>query len=356
MAPLDPLFEFRMHPTGASLEAPLGKTVFDLHRLAEACDSGSAYNLGFLTIRGKSRALAMPRPGLDAVQRRINQILYPVDISLGLSAHGYVARRSTLSNARPHAGARYLQKFDIKDFFSNVNVAQVESTFIGLGFGAEAAALLSRLVTCRGRLPLGARTSPRVSNMVLIDFDDQMELLAQEHSLNYTRYADDLTFSSPVAFDLSAAVQHAVESAGFQLNAAKTKRFKHGQPMFVTGLSVADSSGPRVRRRLKARLRQEFYYIEKYGVDEHASAIREDARRLVDRLTGEYHYCRAIEPEFAEMLKHRYPAALTRVVPVYDDSRAERARRHRRAFVAEVMNVPPNSLPYYVPAVSMFDT
>src|SRR5690606_38002070 len=174
------------------------------------------------------------------------------------------------------------------------SASRVERSLMALGFGAEAASILSRLTSCRGRLPLGARTSPRVSNMVLIDIDDQLELLAESNGLVYTRYADDLTFSGPELFDVSAEVEQTIVASGFQLNRSKSKQFKHGQPMFVTGLSVEDAASPRVRKRLKSRLRQEFYYIERYGLEEHAEVIDEHWRWTASRLAGQYHYCRAV--------------------------------------------------------------
>lgn len=306
-------------------------------------------------IRGKPRRISIPRPQLDSVQRRISHIFYPIDLSFGPAPHGYVARRSTLTNARPHTGARFLQKFDIKDFFSNISTARIDSTLSHLGFGSEAASILARLTSCEGSLPLGARTSPRISNMVLMGVDDQMQALAAEQGLTYTRYADDLTFSSRNAFDVSVLVENAIAAAGFELNAAKTRRFKHGQPMFVTGLSIEDAKHPRVRKRLKARLRQEFYYIEKFGLASHAAARGASSTSIISRLTGEYHYCRTVEPNFAGALAREFPTALATIVPVHEDSRVERAQRHRERFLVEVANAPSRSLPFYTPSVPLRD-
>lgn len=355
MAPLNPLFEFRVHPTIASLEAPLGKGSDALDRLAAGCDDGSEYRFGVMSIRGKSREVAIPKPGLDAVQRRISQILYPVDLSFGASPHGYVTRKSTLTNARPHTGARFLQKFDIKNFFSNISANRIESTLQGLGFGSEAATLLSRLTSFRGTLPLGARTSPRISNMVLMGLDKEVEELAQQHGLIYTRYADDLTFSARQSFDVGREVQEAVEAVGFELNSSKTKRFKHGQPMFVTGLSVEDEKFPRVRKRLKAKLRQEFYYIEKFGLDGHATAIGENPIWTASRLSGQFHYSRTVEPDFSDALARDYPVARAKIAPEHVDSRPDRARRHRQEFLSDVSRASSKSLPIYVPSVAFLD-
>lgn len=354
MAPLAPLFEFVVHPTRASLEAPLGRSSLILEDLASRCDSGAAYNAGFLTIRRKRRLLAIPKPELDTVQRRINAMLYPIDQSFSASPHGYVVLRSPLTNARPHAGARFLQKFDIKDFFSNITTRLIQERFIALGFGAEAASLLARLASCRGTLPLGARTSPRISNIVLMDFDEQMENLALAEGLTYTRYADDLAFSAQERFDVAGAVVDAVSLAGFALNESKTKSFKHGQPMFVTGLSIQDPSYPRVRRRLKARLRQEFYFIQRYGLKEHAAFMGERPLWTASRLTGEFNYVRTVEPDYASQLSRLYPAAGAAVAPEHTDSRSERAERHRQAFLDDVSRAPARSLPLYSPSVSLF--
>jgi hypothetical protein len=355
MAPLAPLFEFQVHPTRASLEAPLGKSAPDLELLAGRCDDGSAYRSGIQTIRGKSRFISVPKASLDHVQRRINEVFFPVDLSLGAAAHGYVAGRSTLTNAKPHTGASFLQKFDIRDFFPSITTERIESTLLGLGFGQDAASILSRLTSFRGTLPLGARTSPRVSNMVLAKLDDQLQAIALEQNLRYTRYADDLTFSSFESFDVSEQVVDKVGRIGFSLNSAKSRRFKHGQPMFVTGLSVEDQSYPRVRKRLKARLRQEFYYIEKFGLAGHAAAIKEDPRWTASRLTGQFHYCRTVEPAFTEALTREFPRARTSVVPEHHDSRAERAQRYRREFLSEVAKASPQSLDFYEPTVLMFE-
>jgi hypothetical protein len=355
MAPLNPLLEFRVHPTTASLEVPLGRGSASLEALASRCDDGSAYVSRALFVRGKRRIVSVPRSELDAVQRSISQILYPVDLSFGTAPHGYVVRRSTLTNALPHTGALMLQKFDIKDFFSNITATRIASTLQRLGFGPEAAILLARLTSCQGILPLGARTSARLSNIVLIELDDLLQALSKEHQLIYTRYADDLTFSSGELFDVREHVEDAVARLGFELNPLKTKRFKQGQPMFVTGLSVADAQFPRVRKRLKARLRQEFYYIEKFGLESHASAIGESANSVASRLTGEYHYCRAVEPGFTDSLSRAYPSTQALFAPVHEGSRQERAHRHRQAFLAEVSAAPPRTLPHYVPSAPLLD-
>lgn len=353
MAPPAPLFEFTCHQSVASLEAPLGKTTVALEQLATSCDSGESYEERVVWIRRKVRYVAVPHNRLDAVQRRINALLFPADLALMAEVNGFVARRSTYANALPHVGATYLQKFDIKDFFASIQTAQVQAALVAIGFGEDAASIISRLVSCKGRVPLGARTSPRISNIVLMSLDEAMVSLAGERSLIYTRYADDLSFSAKDWFDVKRDVEGALASSGFELNSSKTKSFKLGQPMFVTGLAISDKIQPRLRKRFKARLRREFYFVEKYGLAGHADAIGQDPRLATSRIMGEFYYARSIEPEFAAKLKANYETAFSALIPARTDDRTGRARRHQNEFLTQVANAPPKTLSFYAPTTSL---
>lgn len=353
MAPPVPLFEFTCHQSVASLEVPLGKPTHALEHLATTCDSGEAYQLNYFWIRNKLRSVSVPNNQLDIVHRRINSLIFPVDLAMRKEVNGFIARRSTITNARPHVGARYLQKFDIKDFFLNIRTLQVRTALRDIGFGAGAATMISRLVSCADRVPLGARTSPRISNLVLMSLDDAMIALADERELAYTRYADDLSFSAQAMFDVSSEVRAALAFSGFELNASKTKSFKHGQPMFVTGLAISDESRPRLRKRLKSQLRREFYFVERYGLAGHAGKIGVDRRRTASRLLGQFHYARSVEPEFATRLEAKYPTAFGELIPQRTDDRVERAQRSRQEFLTAVGNAPRQTLPFYTPTASL---
>ena len=353
MAPPVPLFEFTYHESVASLELPLGKPALALEQLATACDAGDVYEHHSIWVRRKLRNVSVPIYQLDVVHRRVNSLLFPVDLAMGKEVNGFVARRSTHTNALPHVGATYLQKFDIKDFFASIRTEQVYAAVREIGFGAEAAALLSRLVSCNGRIPLGARTSPRISNLVLMPFDEAMVALATERSLVYTRYADDLSFSAKNEFDVSSEVGARLASSGYELNASKTKSFKHGQPMFVTGLAISDQLRPRLRKRFKAQLRREFYFAEKYGLDGHADAIGRHPQSTASRMMGQFHYARSIEPEFAGKLAVDYPTVFHELIPQRSDGRIERAQRHQQEFLEQVANTAGVNLAFYTPTTSL---
>lgn len=348
MVPPAPIFEFSYYKSVASLEAPLAAPGYVLEVLADDCDSGRAYLVYEVIIRGKLRRVSVPARGLNGIQERISQLLLPADVASPSQAHGYIRGRSTLTNARVHAGATYLQKFDIASFFDTVTVEMIESSLADCGFGDAAATLLARLVSCTGILPLGSRSSPRVSNIVLRDLDDHLQAIADASQLRYTRYADDLTFSGGAIFDVASEVDAAVEAAGFHLNGAKTKSFKRGQPMYVTGLSVEDEL-PRVRSRLKRSLRVEFYFVEKYGVSGHASRRGLSPRSVAGRIMGQFHYVRAIEPAFASKLAAKYPKAHSQLIPTSGPRGPAEVMARRIHFVQRVRALPTRQLPRYAP-------
>jgi hypothetical protein len=176
-----------------------------------------------------------------------------------------------------------------------------------------------------------------------------MSHLATTSHLSYSRYADDLSFSSSDPFDVADEVSKALSNYGLILNSSKTRLFKHGQPMFVTGLAVTDAERPRLRRRLKAQLRADFYYVNKFGADEHEAR----SGRRPGKIMGQFLYARSIEPEFAATLQRRYPRAHNALIPLRSNDRIERAQRIRRDFVDAVQRAEPETLTFYVPTVSI---
>jgi len=120
--------------------------------------------------------------------------------------------------------------------------------------------VLTSLCTCNGRLPQGAVTSPALSNIVCLRLDRRISGYTGKRNIVYTRYADDMTFSSMNPNRLIGAkrmVQHIVTEEGFNLNECKTRYMGPRQRRRVTGLVIGDNSigvGKRRKRRLRAAL------------------------------------------------------------------------------------------------------
>lgn len=146
--------------------------------------------------RGGTRTIDAPGDKLKALQRRVLQrLLGPLPARP--EATGFVRGRSIVDNARPHVGQGVVISFDLADFFPSITANRVEAAWRALGWDAEAATILTRICTLDGRLPQGAPTSPALSNLVCRRLDARLGALARSLRGQYTRYADDLTFSFP---------------------------------------------------------------------------------------------------------------------------------------------------------------
>jgi RNA-directed DNA polymerase len=144
--------------------------------------------------RGGTRQIEAPSDKLKALQRRVLwRLLEP--LALRPCATGFVRGRSIVDNARPHVGQGVVINLDLADFFNRIELERVQQVFSAHGWNADAATILARICTSDGRLPQGAPTSPALSNLVCRRLDARLSALAARARGQYTRYADDLTFS-----------------------------------------------------------------------------------------------------------------------------------------------------------------
>jgi retron-type reverse transcriptase len=266
------------------LEIPLGQLGWLVHRFDEsqrpADESSSHYIYRWIDKRsGGRRLIEAPKPKLKRAQWRIlDGILSKVPSHP--AAHGFVAGRSTTSNAAPHVGQRVVLKFDLENFYPSVVFNRVVAIFRTLGYCREAAIWLARLTTATlpatliqknwnpeigpylgRRLPQGAPTSPALANLSAFALDLRLSGLARTFSAQYTRYADDLTFSGDEQFLRSLAVfiplvQQVVRSERFRINKIKRRVIRNNQRQTVTGVVVNEriNVARRDYDRLKATL------------------------------------------------------------------------------------------------------
>lgn len=241
-------------------------------------------------------------------------------------AHGYIRKRSTLTNAQVHAGSRWLLRADIKDFFASITTGRLEQLFLEIGLHSDVARLLACFATIDGHLPLGLHASPLFSNLICLNLDQSLATLASRYEANYTRYSDDLTFSSNGSLPSRIELESCVAEEGFQLSPNKFRVTQKGQAHYVTGLSVSDPV-PRIPREFKRRIRQELYYAHKYGLQEHLGRAQDSTYQCgVNRIDGSLRYINAIEHSLASRLYAQWLEILER-----DKMSPSFAPRHERS-------------------------
>lgn len=201
---------------------------------------------------GTPRAIAAPQPPLQRAQTWILKRILS-KIKPHRYATAFIAGRSILDNARPHTGRPIVIRMDLKDFFSSITFRDVRGVFEKMGYPYRTAAILANLCTLEGRLPQGAPTSPAISNLVALSMDKRFDGLRRKLKFRYSRYADDLAFSSldPRLSQLIPFFKQIIQEEGYVVNEDKTRIMRQGHRQSLTGLVLnVKPNLPRQQARL----------------------------------------------------------------------------------------------------------
>jgi retron-type reverse transcriptase len=172
-------------------------------------------------------------------------------------AHGFKRERSIITNAREHRNRRWVFNIDLEDFFPSINFGRVRGFFIhdqNFALHKDVATVVAQ-IACDGiALPQGSPCSPVISNLIGHLLDMRLVKLASVAKCTYSRYADDLTFSTNEAdfpsqvarvsssnshlWVPSAKLQNLIIRSGFKVNSTKTRMQYRTSRQDVTGLVV----------------------------------------------------------------------------------------------------------------------
>lgn len=183
----------------------------------------------------KKRIIRPSLKELKVIQRAIKErILVP--ISMPSNIHGGVKKRSNITNAKPHQGKKFQFTTDLQDFYPSIKYERVFDTFLKLGYSNHYGHWLTKFTTWKYELPQGTPTSTHVSNIVFLETDFRLIEFCNRNGITYTRYVDDLTFSSAQCFkEHLQTLLEIVTDSGFKLSYRKTK-YKGFQN--ITGIDV----------------------------------------------------------------------------------------------------------------------
>lgn len=265
---------------------------------------------------GGKRLIMAPKRRLKMIQRRLLEQLVE-KLPVNEHAHAFRRGRSIRTGAEPHVARKFVLKMDLKDFFPSVTFARVRGLLIAYGYSFPVATTLAVIMTEAERQPVevdgevfyvpiserhcvqGAPTSPGLCNAIVLRLDHRLAGLARKHSLNYTRYADDLTLSGELnretANRLRVIIGKIVQESGFTVNTDKTRLMGQGGRQTVTGVVVNQTLGlsRQARRRLRAAL--------------HQLPNLPEAERGIEqgRLDGMIAYLKMLNPQQAERMLGR---------------------------------------------------
>ena len=229
---------------------------------------------------GGYRQITAPRnKSFMLILKYVNEIFKSIYIPSN-DVMGFAEGRSVLDNASKHLGMNYVFNVDLKDFFPSIEQARVwkRLQLPPMSFSPTVANVLAGLCSMRGEkkedggyryvLPQGAPTSPILTNMICDTLDRRLNGLAKRFMLNYSRYADDITFSSMhnvyhVDGDFRKELYRIIEGQGFIINESKIRLQKIGSRQEVTGLIVSDKVN--VGQKYVRDIRNILYIWDRYG-------------------------------------------------------------------------------------------
>lgn len=244
-------------------------------------------------VRGRYRHFSIPKKSggkrnIASPSRGLRHILYYVNIMLKAIyrpsdyAMGFVEGRNVVDNAMRHIGQNYVFNTDLENFFSSIEQPRVWKRFqlSPFNFKQPIANILAGLCCIKERnedgttkyvIPQGAPTSPLITNAICDTLDRRLSGLARRFNLHYSRYADDITFSSMHNVYQDGGVfrmelKRIIEGQNFTMNEAKTRLQKIGQRQEVTGLTISNKVN--VSSAYIAEIRNLLHIWEKYGYNE----------------------------------------------------------------------------------------
>lgn len=257
--------------------------------------------------RGGRRTIVSPHRSLLHCQKWIRENILSTLPSHG-AAYAFCKGRNILQNAKNHVGNDYMIKLDLENFFDQITFGKVRELFVRVGYDKSTAFFLTSLCCLNEKIPQGASTSPMISNIVLNSLDYQLHRLCKENGINYSRYSDDMVFSSEIPFsdDVVSGIEAIIFNAGYKINMSKSKYYGYEKNKIVTGLHVTKET-VRIPRRKRKQIRAEVYFFETYGMQKQLE-LNYDIYKL-ERLLGKLNFWKSIEPhnEFVtEALKSLY--------------------------------------------------
>lgn len=233
--------------------------------------------------KGGRRQIHAPHGALKEIQRKLNYILQLI-YSPRAPVYGFVKGRSIKRNAKIHMNKKWVLNIDLKDFFDTINFGRVRGILLKppYNIGEGAATAIAQIACHNNCLPQGAPTSPVLSNMICKFLDTRLSQIAKEYGLIYSRYADDMTFSTtrpefpPNIAALSEQYEVilgrkltlSIEKCGFIINYDKVFLNHFSTRQEVTGLVV--NKFPNIKREYLNNTRAMIHECKTKGVQKAA--------------------------------------------------------------------------------------
>jgi len=258
---------------------------------------------------GQPRLICQPSKELKVLQYFFLNRILP-SMAVHRAATAYEKGSSIRANAAAHVGSRVILKLDFENFFNSITaddwVSYARSTFPDW---SEADYLFSSRVLFFGvksvqprYLSIGAPTSPRLANALLLEFDKEVSSFREARHMVYTRYTDDITISSQEYLDRNETLAFITKQLVLQkhpklsLNITKTRLYSRASSRRITGITLANNGTLSLGRERKRLIRAMV----------HRGLLGKLDGNEQERIRGLIAFAKDVEPDFVARLSVRY--------------------------------------------------
>ena len=282
--------------------------------------------------KGGTRQISSPHRTLKIIQQWINKNILQC-IPIDEQAYGFCPKKSIVDNAKKHLNHDYILNIDLLKFFDTITEERVYGIFKSLGYHSNLAVDLAKLCTSylnedyinsfdeivrdkfkkiinKAVLPQGAPTSPTLSNIIARRLDKRLFGYAKNNNLQYSRYADDITFSGNGEKSIKISViSKIIQEENFEINKSKIRFFgKSSNKHIVTGLIVSEQV--KIPNSFKNEIKRHLYFCLKFGVENHLKYLEEKtgSRKgyFKEWIRGKICFINMVEPEEGKKLFEKY--------------------------------------------------
>ncbi|MBL7921661.1 MAG: RNA-directed DNA polymerase [Bacteroidia bacterium] len=282
---------------------------------------------------GGYRWISSPEKELKYIQGWIKVNIFD-NIEIHPAACGFSKGTSIKKNATAHQKQDLILNIDLYRFFDSITENRVFGILNWLGYHKNIAIDMAKLLCYQPTdkyfeevakegifsksildqkpsiLPQGSPASPVISNLLSYKLDVRLSKMASKLGINYSRYADDITFSGERKNMVSLnTVKKIITEEGFYINKDKIKYLAQNRRQDVTGIVV--NKGLKINSKYKKKVLTEIYFSEKYGVKNHLGYLidRKGAEKKAnykDHLLGKIYFIYSVEPEVGKKMLEKY--------------------------------------------------
>ena len=305
-------------PVIQSLEDFSRQTHISKHTIFQLSKFSNKYyqSYGILKKNGKIRTINQPSKKLKGLQAWILvNILDKLKVSN--SCKGFEKGSSTLNNAEPHKHANAVLIIDLKDFFPSIKRYMVFNIFKSIGYNNIVATIFTNLCIYNDELPQGSPCSPKLANLATWALDLRIQGYVGRRGITFTRYADDLTFSSlspESVIKIIPTLKEIIEDENFKINSDKPRVSGPARAKKVTGLVISENSvgvGKQKFKIIRSKIQHLIFHREQTNL------------KLLSEVKGWLAYLKSVDEvryksatNYIRNLQDKHPSTLISHIPI----------------------------------------